>query len=425
VNRTGDWVIGDHFGMPIPADPDSLRAGGPKFLDEAFRAWGVLGDGNAVSAITTSEEVGGGSTGRKLFLSVEYEKPEPHLHTELFVKFSRDPDNPIRDRGKTQMEPEVRFAALSRAPEFPIAVPLPQFADYHRDSGTGLLITERIFFGTNGIERQYHKCLDYEMPEPYEHYRALVTAIARLAGTHRSGRLPAALTEHFPVDMQAATVGEAAPMTVERLQRRLAQLAAFVDTHPDLLPDNVRAPNFIARLADDVPRIARLEPDVWDYLAGNSDYVALCHWNANVDNAWFWRDGGGVLQCGLMDWGCVSQMNMGMAIWGAMSGAETALWNDHIDDLLQLFVDEVARCGGPNLDADELRVHTTLYAAIMGVTWLLDVPALIRARFGESDLRDRTDPRVRNDEGVRAPLQMMTNFLNLLERSADIVARLD
>ncbi len=39
----------------------------------------------------------------------------------------------------------------------------------------------------------------------------------------------------------------------------------------------------------------------------------------------FWRDTDENLRCGLMDWGCVSQMNLGMAIWGAMSGAETEM----------------------------------------------------------------------------------------------------
>ena len=168
-----------------------------RFLTEAFRASGALRD-NSITRVSGFREVAGGSTGRKVMLSVEYAKAAPDLHTDLFVKFSRDFDDPARDRGKTQMEPEVRFAALSRAPEFPIAVPRAQFADYHRQSGTGILITERIRFGDNGIERQYHKCLDYEMPEPLEHYRALLTALARLAGTHRSGRLPAELDRALP-----------------------------------------------------------------------------------------------------------------------------------------------------------------------------------------------------------------------------------
>jgi hypothetical protein len=337
------------------------------------------------------------------------------LPDELFVKFSRDFDDPARDRGKTQMEPEVRFAALSRAPEFPIAVPHAQFADYHIPSGTGILITERIPFGENGIERQYHKCLDYEMPKPLEHYRALLTALARLAGTHRSGRLPADLTAHFPLDVQAATVGERAPLSVDKLERRVAQLAEFAGICPDLLPAQARSPEFLARLRDEVPRFADHEDAITRHLAADSDCVALCHWNANIDNAWFWRDSDGILQCGLMDWGCVSQMNLGMAIWGAMSGAENDMWDSHLDELLELFVTEFRRFGGPALDPGRLRRHTVLYAAAMGVAWLLGVPSLIRARF-DVPPTSRTDPGIKGDEGLRAPLQMLTNLLTLWER---------
>ena len=175
----------------------------------------------------------------KSFCRSNTTRPQPGLHTELFVKFSRDFDNPIRDRGKTQMEPEVRFASLSRVAGFPIAVPRALFGDYDRQTGTGILITERIEFGSNGIERQYHKCLDYEMPQPLEHYRALLTAVARLAGTHRAGRLPADLTAHFPLDVQAATVGNRTPLSPDALDRRLTQLAEFAETHLGLLPANV------------------------------------------------------------------------------------------------------------------------------------------------------------------------------------------
>lgn len=309
------WAVGDQYGLAFPADPAALETGGARFLTEAFLASGALRD-NTITRVTGIREVAGGSTGRKVMLSVEYTKAAPDLHTDLFVKFSRDFDDPERDRGKTQMDPEVRFAALSRAPECPIAVPRSQFADYHRQTGTGILITERIRFGENGIERQYHKCLDYEMPEPLEHYRVLLTALARLAGTHRSGRLPAELTAPFPLDVAAATVGERAPLSVDKLVRRVDQLAEFTQSRPGLLP--ACSPEFIARLRDDVLRFAVHEQTVAGLLARDSDYVALCHWNANVDNAWFWRDAGGLLRCGLMDWGCFSQMNLGMAIWGAV-----------------------------------------------------------------------------------------------------------
>ncbi|MEB4211480.1 hypothetical protein [Mycobacterium sp. 94-17] len=407
------WSVGDRYGAPFPADAGALHGGGAGFLTEAFRASGVLID-SGVARISDFAEVGGGSTGRKVALSVEYDRPTVDLPTDLFVKFSRDFADPDRDRGKTQMESEVRFAALSGAPEFPIAVPRVLFADYHRDSGTGILITERITFGDKGIERQYHKCLDYEMPEPLAHYRALLTALARLAGTHRSGRLPAELTGSFPLDVAAATVGEREPLSATKLERRVNQLAEFTESHGGLLP--ACSAEFIARLRDDAPRFAHHQQTITGHLAADSDYVALCHWNANIDNAWFWRDPDGALRCGLMDWGCVSQMNLGMALWGAMSGAETEMWDAHLDELLQLFVAEYERYGGPRVEPNRLRRHMLLYAAVMGVAWLLGVPALIRRRFGDVPPGDHRDPRIRDDEGVRAPLQMLSNLLFLWER---------
>jgi len=412
------WVVGDQFGLAFPADPAGLRSGGTRFLTDAFRVAGVLGDDNSVTRIKEFREVAGGSTGRKVAMEVEYDKAVAGLHTDLFVKFSRDLDNPIRDRGRTQMEPEVRFASLSRVPEFPIAVPYVQFADYQHRSGTRMLITERIRYGDKGIERHYHKCLDYEMPEPLDHYRALLTALARLAGTHRSGCLPAGLTSRFPLDVAAATVGDRAPLSPDKLERRFTQLAEFVATHPALLPANVGSPEFLARLREDVPRIAHHEHTIAGQLAADSDYVALCHWNANIDNAWFWRAGGRRRFALRLDGlGMRRPDEYGHGHLGSHVGRRNRyVWNRHLDELLHLFVAEVHRCGGPNLDPDRLRRHTLLYAAVMGVAWLLDVPALISKRFG-ADLPDgRRDPRIKDDASVRAPLQMLSNLLNLWER---------
>jgi hypothetical protein len=65
----------------------------------------------------------------------------------------------------------------------------------------------------------------------------------------------------------------------------------------------------------------------------------------------------------------------------------------------------------------ELRDQLMFYVGIMAVAWLLDVPALLRSRFGEAARSlSRDDPLIKDDEGVRAPLQMLTNALNLWER---------
>ncbi|WP_084531653.1 hypothetical protein [Nocardia miyunensis] len=405
-------ITGDRYGLTLPAHPEELRRSGAGFLTRAFRAAGSLAADNAVADVTEFREVRGGSTGRKALLSVRYRNLEPHLHTNLFVKFSRDLDDPLRDRGRTQMEPEVRLAELAACAQFPITVPTTYFGDYHRNSGTGLLVSERIMFGVNGIEPQYHKCLDYRMPDAHEHYRALLTAVARLAGADRAGRLPKDAAAGFPTEQQVAGVGQRP--SPGKLPRRLAQLAEFCRRCPALLPEHVRTERFMTRFAEQAAEFVAREFDIWRLLRSDPDHIALCHWNANVDNAWFWRDTGGDLHCGLMDWGCVSRMNVAMAIWGALSGAETDLWNRHLDDLLGLFVTEVYHSGGPRLDPRRLADQLMLYVGIMGVTWLLDVPALILTRFGESATElTRTDPRIESDESVRAPLRMLTNVLEL------------
>jgi hypothetical protein len=407
-----DWVTGDILGLPIPAHPEALRAGGEEFLTRAFRAEGSLSPDNRVTRITRFELCLGGSTGRKLLLSLAYEHPEPGLHEKLFVKFSRDFDDPIRDRGRTQMELEVRFAALSRTPGFPIAVPTCLFADYHVQSGTGILITQRIFYETHGVERHYEKCLDYQMPEPLDHYRALIRATARLAGAHRSGRL-GDIDHGFPFEPAKLSVGERVPYTAQQLQNRVARYAIFAEEFPQLLPDHIREPAFIAGLREEVARFPEHEAAIERFLGSQPDLIALCHWNANIDNAWFFRNADGMLECGLLDWGNASRMNVAMALWGSLSAAELTVW-DHLDELLALFVAEYRDSGGPVLAVREVELHLYLYIALMGLAWLLDAPPLIRRAIPDlAEAESRIDRRFEGSELARTQLHMLTVFLHL------------
>jgi hypothetical protein len=412
-----DWVRGDSLGLDIPAHGAALRAGGAAFLTRAFRAAGAIRPDNRVTAITAFREIAGGSTGRKLMLTVAYERPAPGLHTELFVKFSRDFEDPLRDAARIQMEREVLFALLSRSPDFPIAVPACYFSDYHHDSGTGLLVTERIHFGVDGIEPHYPKCLDHRMPDPPGHYRALIRALARLAGTHRSGHLPDSVERHFPFDPAGLAVSRREPYTPAEISERVARYAGFAREYPRLLPESIRSEAFLARLADEAPRFQALEQVARRILQSRPEMIALCHWNAHVDNAWFWRNGKGELECGLMDWGNVSQMNVAMAIWGCLSAAEPDLWSDHLAELLALFVDEFEGCGGPRLDIGELELHLAIYVALMGLAWMLDAPSLIQARVPDlAAAEHRLDPRIQESERGRSQLLIMTAFLSLWER---------
>ena len=195
-----DWARGDLGGLDFPAHPEALKSGGPAFLTRAFRASGVLGADNSVARITGCDEWTLGGTGVKALLSVAYEHDAPGLVRDLFVKFSRNFHDKVRDSGRYHMPPEVRLANLSRDPGFPVAVPRCFYADIQQDTLTGIIITERIPYGQGATEPHYPKCMDQLLPEPLAHYSALVANLARLSGAHKAGRLGAGVERDFPFD---------------------------------------------------------------------------------------------------------------------------------------------------------------------------------------------------------------------------------
>ncbi len=85
-----DFVRGDATGLAIPAHAKALRTGGVTFLTDALRSFGSISPQNRVTRITHLQPFQGGNSGEKVLLSVEYQEPEPGLHSDLFVKFSRD-----------------------------------------------------------------------------------------------------------------------------------------------------------------------------------------------------------------------------------------------------------------------------------------------------------------------------------------------
>jgi hypothetical protein len=199
------WVTGKIFGLQIPADVEALLSGGTDFLTRALRASGTLAADNSVRGILGSKEFSGGGTGKKFLLTVEYEAPGTGLPEQLFIKFSRNFDNELWDRGRFLTISEVYFAVLSRAPDFPVPVPATLFADVDPESGTGLIVSECITYGRNGVEPLYLKCMDYEVPDHVGHYKAIVKGLATLSGAHRAGRLPPDFDLEFPYDREQAS----------------------------------------------------------------------------------------------------------------------------------------------------------------------------------------------------------------------------
>jgi hypothetical protein len=412
-----DWAPGDQFGLDLPAHPEVLRANGPAFLTRAFRASGALAGDNSVTGITRCDEWLVGGTGPKVMLSVTYARDEPGLSPELFVKFSRSFTDRTRDRVRHHMEPEVLLANLSRDPAFPIAVPKCAYADFHHASGTGILITERIPFGQAPIEPHHPKCMDQLLPDPIGHYRVLIIALARLAGTHRSGRLGQAVEDAFPLNVDALIKGRRNPFDREQLAMRVRRLADFVTRYPHLFPGHLAERAFLDEFCDDAPLLIGQEAAIRRFHFSQPGMIALCHYNANIDNAWFWRTPAGGLDCGLIDWGNVGQMHVCQSIWGAIGASEPEMSDEYLDELLRLFAAEYARAGGSALGEGDLELHLGLHVMMAGLSALMAAPRAILSEVPDPDLAaDRNDPLFTLNETARVQLKVTISFLNLWHR---------
>ncbi|KHK89709.1 hypothetical protein LK12_20830 [Novosphingobium malaysiense] len=415
-----DRAPGDATGIVLPAHGDALMEDGAPWLTAAFRRFGSLPADNAVERIVRLEKCPGGSTGAKFLLDIEYARPDPALRTALFVKFSRDFTDRRRDHpGRYEMASEAPFMALARQPGFPIATAEPYFADYDEATGTGIVITERIAFGEEAggrhVESHRPKTLDFAtMGDPLPYYQAIVTALARMAAAHKAGQLSSEVEMLFP--WHPAT-GSADPIRqdAETLDVQLAQSRAFVERAPQHFPAGVRSADFLARFHREVLQVRENESAIQAFLTGDPRMIALNHWNAHIDNAFFWRQTEG-LHCGLIDWGRAGQITFGAALWGGLSAAHHDVWDKHLDDLLGLFVEEYRSGGGPAITARELEEHLMVHVAAMGVARVLAFPEIIEFRLpGIFEASGPRDPAVLAVEPARNCLHTFTVFLKLWE----------
>ncbi|MBA3054482.1 MAG: phosphotransferase [Sphingomonadales bacterium] len=412
-----DWARGDRLGIDLPAHPGALLAGGPAFLTRALHASGGLSPDNKVAAITHFEEWQVGGTGAKAMFSVAYEREEPGLSHDLFAKFSRSFTDRTRDRVRFHMEPEVKLANLSRAPDFPIAVPKCVYADFQQASGTGVLITERIPFGQGAVEPHHHKCMDHLLPEPIEHYRALIATLGHFSGTHKSGRLGPSVERDFPFDLEQQIVNRRNHYDGPQLADRARRLANFIAQYPHLVPPHLADPAFLEGFCADAPLLIAQQDAISRFLLSRPEMIALCHWNANIDNAWFWREPDGRLQCGLIDWGSVGQMHVCQTIWGSLGGSEPDMLDWHLGELIDLFIAEYARAGGPALDRAELEQHLELFVITSGLGSMMIAPRAILSEVPDPGLAaDRYDPVFTVNETARVQLKITVSFLNMWHR---------
>lgn len=416
----------DHTGTAFPVSYDVLKAGGAGMLTRLFHAIGTLEPDNRVERITHWEEFYGGGMGRKVVIDVEYASPGD-APQQLFAKFTREAGDPLQPLFSPVMDPEVRFALLSRRSDFPLNVPRCMFAGYNARHLAGLLITSRVPYGEDGVLPAMEKAVDHEYDDLLPVYEAQTRAMARLAGFHRSGGFGGEVAGAFPFDPTNEALLKVIPFDAKVLDEKLDILRDFARRAPQLLPDGIADAGFLSEFADGARMVLGKERAIWQAIYAHDDAIALIHWNMNPDNAWFWRDEKGVMQSGHLDWGGVGQGNLAQGYYGMYCAGETDFIARHDGHLQKLLLRDYREQGGPEVDPVRFDRDVSLAIAVLGSAWMLDAPSLIASEIENYEqLSGRNDPRLRSLFIPRAQLQLMRLFLSEWRRKdiGDIIAEI-
>lgn len=383
---------GDFHGLEFPFTVDALGAKGPGFLTAAFHASGYLSKDNSVVEIVELAPLGLFGASDSALLTVAYAKADPTVATKLFVKFPpADPD--YKYYHTENMVSEMQFALFSQRGTLPVEVPRCCYNDFSGKNWNFILITERIPFGVASVEPACRKGYDFKVPAVVEHYEVLAESLAKLVAAHKTGVLGDDVEQLFPFAASARNFEH-----ISDAEARVDRLIDFTGrVASQLFIPEATNPAFIRRFREDVLFGLEHKDDVVAYLNGNVDYVGLCHYNLNIDNAWFWRDPSGALQAGLFDWAGAGQMSIAQALGGMLMMLDPSMHLPIVDKVISTFIKTYSELSGIQLDRSELKLQYK--AALFSTTIEMILTKIIDVlpRFSNEDygsMHSRYDNRL-------------------------------
>jgi len=122
----------------------------------------------------------------------------------------------------------------------------------------------------------------------------------------------------------------------------------------------VRSGAFLDKLEGVMGQVQGAAPMIESFVYSNPLYVGFGHQNGNTDNAYFYRDTHGVLECGILDWGSTGHMSYAHEFMGSFGSALGEMMAEYEERLMQCFADAHNATGAPEIDAAELTLHLRL-----------------------------------------------------------------
>eukprot|EP00439_Symbiodinium_sp_Y106_P035832 s775_g4.t1 len=380
LNNHSKKAPGVFYGIEFPWSAETLRDMGPEWLTKAFHRAGTLEPSNRVTHIKLDDrKVTAGNNAGKFLFEVRYARERPDLHRKLFAKVPHALTKETKqDRlSSSVLKQPMDFLEINtyRVAEtyLPMRTPKFYFGDISNETSNYILITERIPFAelegrAKGealrpyeIEGPYDKCKDYELHgSGKEYYTLIMKMSAKLAAADKSFRMGSKsfLASNFgappvstsPADFGVNFFGPSGDSAQATMQKLKIGIRFFSKTASMMFPDYVRSDAYIEKFTRTMMTFQAYarEIDYWKHL--DHDFIALGHANLNVDNAYFWRDEHGKLDCGVLDWGGFGSACVGHKLYWYINCAE---WDNNRDNLrfyVETFVETYHAEGGPKID---------------------------------------------------------------------------
>jgi len=153
----------------------------------------------------------------------------------------------------------------------------------------------------------------------------------------------------------------------------------------------------LKRALNEAKEIAKYSQEIAFYMQMIPEYYTLAHPNAQIDNAIFWRDGNGIMECGLIDWGgAMVGMPIPTILAGSWLGAEPDFMDEHEQKLVKCFANEYKEVTGVNLDPDLLYMDYKLSQAysLPGVCANVQWCTRLATREQWKGIKDRFDKQI-------------------------------
>lgn len=477
-------VKGEFWGLEFPFYPDMLKEWGPAWLTKAMHTAGTLPRDNEVTQFVTfdvkaadvtkedAENAKWGGAGVKILMTVAYKNDSGHLPEGMFVKLPH-PLLPGNERAKNSGAssgdwPETVWYNIfgGRFGSLPFPTPRSIFSDMSRETTNFIHIIELLPLGQGGfdaVEPGYcypapEKYRDWALPgHGVDFYYAHARTLAQFFGWHTVTRRSTnrvecifyddsgqSFLDRKYADMKAAgsynSQGRDQHFVKSiqgdpEVQFVMSTLAAqpsaylsflqmgqeFVELVKHVFPTELVTKGNIDRFFDEAREIQMYHLEMRYHARAIPEFYSIEHPNAQVDNAWYWKDEAGAMQCGLLDWGGVFPGSIPNCIGNGWMGAETCMMDEHEEKLLRFFIDEFEKVTGLRFDFEDLWMHVKLAQGLVLPGCCCNTQR-IRGTVDWKKVRSRKDPQINDNFLGRCYFVQMELFLGMWRKRSPYAA---